>query len=366
MSRRWNWLWMAAVAVLLGWTVWSVLGAQSPAELALALTSADWRYLTLGLLLMAAFICCEGRASHLILRALGSPQPYRRCCFYSCSGFFFSNITPSATGGQPMQVYYMKRDGVPVVHGAMDMLLVTIGYHTAVVIFGAAALLFRGELLAVLGGGVGFLLGLGFAIFLVLDGAMLLLLFLPGPMERLGRFGIRLAFRLRPALDRERLEKRLAEELERYGQGARVLRSSPALLPQVILLSMGQLACSYAVPCLVCLAFGVEGVPFWTVFCLQVLCTIAVGYLPLPGSAGAAEGVFLQVFTYVFGPGLVAPAMILTRTVSCYAVLLATGGITAVGHLRGKRQHEACPEPVPAKERAAKMPAHLNKGNPLT
>lgn len=365
MSRRWNWLWMAAVAILLGWTAWAVLDAQSPAELALALTSADWRYLTLGLLLMAAFLCCEGRASHLILGALGSPQPYRRCCFYSCTGFFFSNITPSATGGQPMQVYYMKRDGVPVVHGAMDMLLVTIGYHTAVVIFGTAVLLFRGELLAVLGGGVDFLLGLGVAVFLVLDGAMLLLLFLPGPMERLGRSGIRLAFRLRPALDRERLETRLAEELERYGQGAKVLRSSPALLPRVILLSLGQLACSCAVPCVVCLAFGVEDASFWTVFCLQVLCTIAVGYLPLPGSAGAAEGVFLQVFTFAFGPGLVAPAMILTRTVSCYAVLLVTGGITAVGHLRGRGQQKTRLESACGKERAGKVPAYLEKRNPL-
>lgn len=337
MKGKSRWLWLAVVAALLGWTAYTVLKAQSPVELTAALTAADVRFLFAGLGLMAVFIGCEARATYLILKALGSPQRYRRCYFYSCAGFFFSNITPSATGGQPMQVYYMNRDGVPAVHGAMDMLLVTIGYHTAVVIFGLAALLFHGDLLPVLGGGVGFLLGLGFAVFLVLDGAMLLLLFLPGPVSRLGRFVIGMALRLRPSLDREKLEGRLAEELERYGQGARLIRATPSLLPRVILLSMAQMACSYAVPCLVCLAFGLNETSFWTVFSLQLLCTIAVGYLPLPGSAGAAEGVFLRAFGFVFGTGLVAPAMILSRTVSCYAVLLVTGVVTAVGHGRRRK-----------------------------
>ena len=102
----------------------------------------------------------------------------------------------------------------------------------------------------------------------------------------------------------------------------------------MLLLGCGQLACSYAVPYMVYLSFHLSGVSFWTAFALQVLCTIAVGYLPLPGAAGAAENVFLRAFAFVFGASLVAPAMILSRTVSCYLVLLATGILTAVVHFR--------------------------------
>jgi hypothetical protein len=87
------------------------------------------------------------------------------------------------------------------------------------------------------------------------------------------------------------------------------------------------------VPYCVYLAFHLSGVTFWEVFSLQVLCTISVGYLPLPGAAGAAENVFLRAFVLIFGGGLVAPAMILSRTVSCYLVLIATGLVTGVGHL---------------------------------
>ena len=329
-----NLIWLAVMAVLLGWTARTVFQSQTPGQLAQALGSADWRFLLLGLGLMAVFIGCEARSTHLILRAVGSPQPYRRCCFYSCTGFFFSNITPSATGGQPAQVYYMKRDGVPVVHGTIDMLLITIAYHTATVLFGALTLLTCPGITDILGGKVSFLLGLGFAIFVALNVAMALFLFLPGPVRRVCLWGIGLAVRARPGLDRAALEDRLAEQLERYGQGARLIRSSPGLLPRVLLLGCGQLACSYAVPYMVYLSFHLSGVSFWTAFALQVLCTIAVGYLPLPGAAGAAENVFLRAFAFVFGASLVAPAMILSRTVSCYLVLLATGILTAVVHFR--------------------------------
>ena len=34
-----------------------------------------------------------------------------RCIQYSFIGFFYSGITPSATGGQPVQLYYMNKDG---------------------------------------------------------------------------------------------------------------------------------------------------------------------------------------------------------------------------------------------------------------
>lgn len=329
-----NWLWLAIMAGLLGWTVYTVLRDQTPGQLAHALTSADWRFLLIGLALMAAFIGCEAKSTHMILRALGSPQPYRHCYFYSCTGFFFSNITPSATGGQPAQIYYMNRDGVPAVHGAIDMLLVTIGYHTAMVGFGILALATCPNLPEMLGGQVGFLLGLGFAIFVALNVAMVLFVFLPGPVRKLGQWGIKAAVRAKPSLDQTELEEKLAEQLERYGQGARLIRSAPGLLPRIVLLSAAQLACSYAVPYLIYLAFHLTGVTFWEVFALQVLCTISVGYLPLPGSAGAAENVFLRAFAFIFGAGLVAPAMILSRTVSCYLVLIATGIVTAVVHFR--------------------------------
>ena len=187
----------------------------------------------------------------------------------------------------------MNRDGVPVVSGTIDMLLVSIGYHTAVVCYALAALYFGRGLLNQLGGQVGVLVGVGLAIFVVLNVAMILLLFLPGPARRLGRFGIALACGLVKRLDRAALEEKLEGVLAQYRQGARVIARNPLVLVGVVALSAAQLGCSYLVPYLVYRAFGLSGMSLLPVAALQVLCTVAVGFLPLPGSAGAAEGVFL-------------------------------------------------------------------------
>lgn len=349
-----QWVWMALMAALLIWTAHTILKEQTPGQLAAAIASVDVRILLLGVGVMALFIAFEAKSTHWILRALGCPQPFRRCYFYSCTGFFFSNVTPSATGGQPAQIYYMNRDGVPAASGAIDMLLVTIGYHTAMVGYGVAALLSARNLTEQLGGQVGFLLGVGLTVFTGLNVAMILFLFRPNPARRLCMACIGVAARVRPSLDRENLEERLDGQLENYRKGAAVIRRDPWLLVRVLLMSAGQLGCSYLVPYLIYRAFGMSGVSLWQIFALQVLCTIAVGYLPLPGGAGAAENVFLRGFSLVFGSALVAPAMILSRTVSCYLVLLVTGVITAVGHVRGRRPRKGGPaEAVTGQERRA-------------
>ncbi|MDE6956125.1 MAG: flippase-like domain-containing protein, partial [Oscillospiraceae bacterium] len=141
-----------AVAALLGWTVYTILKEQTPGQLAAALLGADWRVLLLGLPLMALFLCCEAAATYAVLRSLGCGQPFRRCAYYSCTGFFFSTITPSATGGQPAQILAMGRDGVPTASGALDMLLVTIGYNTAAMGWGVFALCTAGHFTEGLGG----------------------------------------------------------------------------------------------------------------------------------------------------------------------------------------------------------------------
>lgn len=330
-GRMKNVLCVGAVLALLGWTVHTILREQTPGQLGAALLSADWRILLLGVPLMVLFICCEAEATHTILRALGCPQPFRRCAYYSSVGFFFSTITPSATGGQPAQIVSMSRDGTPAASGALDMLLVTIGYNTAAMIWGVSALFAAGGLTERLGGQVGLLLGLGLAVFALLDVAMFLFLFLPGPAKRLLCGCIALGARIYPRLDKAGLEAKADEHLREYRRGAVLIRRAPVLLAQVVGLSMVQLGCSYAMPYVVYRAFGLSGFGLGEVMALQALCSIAVGYLPLPGSAGAAESVFLRGFLLIYGETLVAPAMILSRTLSCYLVLIATGLVLAVG-----------------------------------
>ena len=56
-------------------------------------------------------------------------------------GAFYNNVTPGASGGQVMQVYTMKKQGIEVSNAASIMVMWFILYQTALIIFDVFALI---------------------------------------------------------------------------------------------------------------------------------------------------------------------------------------------------------------------------------
>ena len=69
-------------------------------------------YLLIGALCMCIFLLCEASNFRRNLTALGYKTSLKQCINYSVQGFFFSSITPSASGGQPMQAYQMYKESL--------------------------------------------------------------------------------------------------------------------------------------------------------------------------------------------------------------------------------------------------------------
>ena len=90
---------------LLGLTFYILLSDQDPGKLWTALGQAEWSWLAVGAACMMLFFCCEAKNIQTGLGLFGSPAPYASCFLYAITGFFFSSVTPSASGGQPMQLY---------------------------------------------------------------------------------------------------------------------------------------------------------------------------------------------------------------------------------------------------------------------
>lgn len=74
--------------------------------------SASFPSIALGLLMAGTFHVAEGLNLKILLRTMGHPVSFAQGMKYAYTGFFFSSITPSSTGGQPMQLYMMKKDNL--------------------------------------------------------------------------------------------------------------------------------------------------------------------------------------------------------------------------------------------------------------
>ena len=59
---------------------------------------------------------------------------------YTMIGYFFSAITPSSSGGQPMQVYYMTKDDIDISHSTFALLVQLSAYQFSVVLIASILL----------------------------------------------------------------------------------------------------------------------------------------------------------------------------------------------------------------------------------
>lgn len=333
---------LAAALVILG----ALFLKQTPlSTLIPVLRAVDPVWVLAGLACMVGYVSLESLSSRAILRTLGHAVPFRRCLGYSTLGFCGSSITPSSSGGQPVQIWAMARDGVPVAHGSLTMLLLAVCYQTAMLLCGAVGCVLLGGVPG-WGTGVGWLLMLGVSVNLALTAGMLGVMFLPGPAKVLTLGTVRLLARLRLVRDEDAARSKAERGLGQYAEGAACIRSHPALVLRVLAIGAAQVCALALVPWMVCLAFGVSAPPV-TVMATQMVLTLAVAAFPLPGAVGAAEGGFLSLFQPILGQGLIAPAMLLSRGMSFYLFLPLCALTGAVLCHRKKKRLSAGISPIP-------------------
>ena len=107
-------------------TVYMVFKGEDLGEIISTVQQANAVYLMISVICVVLFILGESVIIFYMMRTLGAGVKMGHCALYSFVGFFFSCITPSATGGQPMQIYYMKKDKLPIPVTTLVLMIVTI------------------------------------------------------------------------------------------------------------------------------------------------------------------------------------------------------------------------------------------------
>ena len=321
---------------LIALTFYLLLRNQPVSQLLDVLGRVKPGYVVLGLGLMFVFVSCEAMCSKLILGRLGHSLTYRRCLSFSFVGFYVSSITPSATGGQPAQIYYMSKSGVPAAHGALNMMMIAVCYQVTALLYAAAAAIAMPGILSAMGAGMGLLLLYGGLVMLALTAGMLCFMFLPNAARRLMNGLLNLGVRLRVVRNRAAAEERLERQMAEYRSGAACFRQNAGLAPALLGLNAVQLTALFLVPFVVYKAFGLSGHGVLELVGAQALLTLATSSLPLPGAVGATEGGFVTLFALFFGASLVTPAVLVSRGISFYAFLLLSGLVTLAVHLSTK------------------------------
>ena len=78
------------------------------------LFTLDLKWVLMALAGWFAYLFFDMLSMRYFLRQQQYPITLGSAFYVTLTGFYYSNITPGASGGQPMQVYYLSKHGVPV------------------------------------------------------------------------------------------------------------------------------------------------------------------------------------------------------------------------------------------------------------
>lgn len=285
-----------------------------------ALSKTSLTFLAVGILMAEFFHLAEGINLRILLCSCGYPVTFWQGMKYAYIGFFFSSITPSSTGGQPAQLYAMKKDGIEIAHGTLALIGELASFQIAVFFmeFMAVMALVSGkvtpsvELLV--------LAVLGFLLNILFITGLLSVLFCHRLKEKILGFLYGGIDRF-PVKNKDKWKERLEGAFHDFQICADLIKKKPQVMGQVFLVSVCQVICWFSIPYLVCLAMGENAAGYFQVFLLQTVLFMTTALLPFPGAAGISEYAFMKLFSGVFVKNPMAAATLVNRGISFYSLL---------------------------------------------
>ncbi|MGN0823582.1 MAG: YbhN family protein [Candidatus Coproplasma sp.] len=221
-------------------------------------------------------------------------------------GKYYDAVTPFATGGQPMQIYYLNSKGIS---GGNSTAIVLIRYFSSIItwVMLGSVLMILGTVRHVLDGTTGKTLLLvtgwvGVGVNLIIPIFIAFFLIFPKAMTKLTRGLVRLGKKMRIVKDEEKALKKATKVVDDFKHSFKVMATSPLMLVLLIIVSFAEAFLTFSVPFFVMKAFScnVEG-QLITVMALNAFATFGVSFIPTPGNSGVMEGMAALAFSAAAG-----------------------------------------------------------------
>ena len=318
--------------VVFAGTMYGVFHGEDIGEIVKILEQVNVLWLIPGVICVVVFIWGESIIIYYMMRTLKIRLKKWTCFLFSSVGFFFSCITPSASGGQPAQIYYMKKEKIPIPVSTLVLMIVTITYKLVLVVVGLWLVLFGQGFIHKYLWSIRHIFYLGTALNVFCVTAMLVLVFHPRLAREILVKGMALLEKLHYLHHKEARIEKLNASMDQYRDTAVFLKEHKQVIVNVFAITMFQRFALFTATWFVYKAFGLGGAKAVAVITLQAVIAVSVDMLPLPGGMGISEKLFAMIFIPVFGKRLLLPGMILSRGIGYYTELGLSALLTIVAN----------------------------------
>ena len=250
-------------------------------------------------------------------------------------GLYYGALTPSATGGQPMQVMYMKRDKVNTGIGTGIICVKFVAYELSLCAIYIVFMALKGSNYYTHNSQIFWLTILGFLINLAIVVFIFVIMISRSFIMKLGTkfinfFSRRKFIKWKIIKDKEKSLAGFEKTVNEFSDVIKYIKKHKLRFLGSFILSTVNLLILFIILYFVYRTMGLNQYSVLDIVALNNFMYMAVSLVPTPGSSGASEGAFYILFSGIFPESMMFMGMLLWRFYVYYLILFV-GSIIVVG-----------------------------------
>lgn len=326
-----------AIVVAIFWSFANEQGGIQPLNTLFA-NSPKWSYLFIALgMYLATVLCNTAKFSILIHNKTGK---WRLWFSFKLAtiGRYYDLITPMGSGGQPFEIYYLKKDGYSGDTATAIPLAKYMIWQFAFSILCLIILIFFPQTYA----SSTFVLvcaWVGISVVVLL----FLFVFFMSITKKMGAslvVGVlKVLHKMKIVKDYRKALEKVLRFVKQYQYCIKSFAKSPFTVIGATIATLGSIIFNALIAYFVYASFvSIPEIGWWEIICKCTICELAVCFIPLPGGSGATELSFNALLGSLFPAGTLFWGILIWRFLTYYLYILQ-GALILIWDLFRSRRH---------------------------
>lgn len=275
-------------------------------------------WLLFALLLVLVYWCLKSLVIYYCALKLDNNYSLKKAFKLFLDTQFFNAVTPFSTGGQPYQIYRLRKQGFSIEKGTNIVIQDFIVYQIALILLGTIAVI-SNNLLGLYPSDVFLkkLVVLGYLINVLVIGVLFILAFNRKGNKFILNLFIKIGAKLKIIKNKNAFLERSNQIIFEFHENAVILMKSKWHFIKIILINFIALICLYLVPFALIIGLGETIDPFVAVMTSAYVMLIG-SFVPIPGGSGGLEFGFVSFFGFFIVGAKLSSIMIVWRLLTYY------------------------------------------------
>ena len=285
-----------------------------------------WQWIVVAVISQLVYMFTETTVIYLFIRERYKNFSYLNALKVSFTGLFWSAVTPSSTGGQPMQIYLLHSMNVEIGYATSRLMQKFLVYQVVLTFISIISVILNfGYILT--NDNIVFitvLLVFGFVSQLAVTLVIVMFSFSPNISRKFIMFFAKVLGKIKIVKNLDSKISDIDKQLDTFHSSNKNIYKKPKLLIPAVILTFVQFIAMFLVPYFIYLSFGLTDIGPVQIATSQAFVNLMSGMIPIPGASGAAELGYTAFFGAIFVGGTLKSSALIWRVINYYGVIFAT------------------------------------------